>query len=264
MESSKRIEHFTDMAVRAISNSLAPSCIGCPFTRQFVSADRELERDGIKVKISARCDKMTMLGPACPDGGQPGSTYLKDLGIPRKLGEQQFDKSFVVDRLAMAAVGRRDLDMFRAPNYVNHVKVAFEDHADEIGAFLHNMDETINFVNNGEPMVEPILWNGETKFETLDQAKTGYVERHVTEYDRNRDEVSLICEPTSYMKEHFPEEYQRHFGVMTEYERKTRVQARDEFADVKFVGDFPPPTPPPSSEPELAKDEIYDDWGTFA
>ena len=255
-----KAEHFTDAAVRAISNSLAPSCIGCPFARQFVSADRELERDGTRIKISVRCDKMTMLGPACPDGGQPGSTYLKDIGIPRKLGEQQLDKSFILDHFDTES--GFNVDMFKEPGYATYVKVAFEDRSYEIGGLLHNLDETINFVNNGEPMPEPILWSSEERFETIDQAKTGYIKQHVMEYERNRDEVSLICEPTSYMKEHFPEEYQRHFGVMTEYDDRRSPRRMSEDADIRFLGEDMPPPPP--SEPELAKDEIYEDWGTFA
>ena len=256
------IKTLTSSSVRALSDIMAPSCIDCPFARQFVSVDRSMERDDIRVKISVRCDKMVVIGPACPDGGQPSGVYLKDLGVPRKLGEQQIKSVFRIDRFEIDEASFDIESMLKAPDYINHIKFAFEEQAHERDAVLHEMNETLNFMIPGETLSEPIKWlGGEPDFDTFNKARDCYIENHVIPYRENMDHT-LLCDPTPYMEKYFPKEYIRPFGVMTDH-IAGRAETRDSFDGVAFLGDAPP-SQPTTYEPPPTQDELYEDWGNFA
>lgn len=260
-----KIQNLTSLSVRALSDTLAPSCIDCTFARPFVSVDRGMERDDLRVKISVRCDKMTMIGPACPDGGQPGETYLKDLGITRRLGEQQIERSFGIDSF------ERDMEgALKSSGYIEHIKLAFKEQAHNRDAVLHEMNETLNFVTSGGAHSdEPIAWlKGEATFDTFHKAREVYINNHIQPYRERLNDASLICDPTPYMKKYFPKECQLPFGIMTDHstesaeKRRLAMEARDSHEGVIFLGDDSPPRSTNYEPP--TQDELYEDWGSFA
>lgn len=247
---------------------LSPSCIGCPSAKSYISTDKDLIRDEIKVKITVRCEKMGMLGPACPDGGTPGGTYLKDIGVTRRLGEQLVAKTFGISReIQMGGVGHYVTgDVVKAPDFIESVKVLFKSEEDRTARLLHEMTETIRYVTEGEMLDEPIVWIGEEKFETLGQAQGSYIKDHVMPIRETLSPSSTYCAPTPYMKDHFPKEYVRNFGILTDPpEHAVRKRQKEaSFEDVRFFGDDIPTPPKVYVPPPPDQDELYEDWGSFA
>lgn len=264
MKSTEKIEHITGLAVRSICQILSPSCIGCPSAKVFISADRDVMRDGVKTKINVRCEKTGMTGPVCPDRGQPGETYLKDLGVTRRLGEQQLSKTFNLDHLTTGDFSLAEVEtLVKSSGYLNVVNGIFKQQEVENDEILHEMDETLRSVVGGRYRDSPIVWSLEHKFKTLHEAKAEYLDNHVQEYRINSDAVSGRCKPTVYMETYFPKEYRVSFGIrdggpMVPDRLKPVQAARDESGDVTFFGDEPQPGPEPTH------DEIYEDWGSFA
>ena len=262
---------MTEVAVKGICHVLSPSCIGCPSAKSYISTDKDPMRDETKVKITVRCDKMGMLGPACPDGGTPGGTYLKDLGVTRRLGEQLVAKTFGVSReIEMKEAGHYVTgDVVKAPDFVRSVEILFKNEEDSTARLLHEMNETIRYVTDGDVMRGPIEWIGEEKYNTLNhQAKGSYIKDHVVYCREHLIPGSPYCTPTPYMKEHFPKEYVRNFGILTDpperaESRQPREAVQDEFGNVQFFGDDIPPTPK-AYDPPPTQDELYEDWGSFA
>jgi len=272
MKLTGKIEYKTDSTIRGINNIIAPSCVDCPHAKKFVSVDQNPEKDETVVKITARCERMTMLGSVCPDGGEPGKTYLKDLGIPRKLGEQLISSSFSIGRFELEEdrIGSDSIEtMLKKPSYVEYINQKFKEQADENASILHEMTETINFVSNADSLDEPIAWlKSEPEFETFNQARADYITQHIQPYQENMDHSSIICNPTPYMKKYFPKKYVQPFGVMTERpisatKTPTREAVRGQHGNIISIGGDKPPEPN-TYIPPPTQEEIYEDWGSFA
>jgi len=267
MSSVEQIEHVTSSAVRALCNSLAPSCVGCPSAQLFSSVDDDLSTGDIRVKLNVRCDKMGMSGPACPDGGTPGQTYLKDVGVTRTLGETQLSKAFAVVR-GVDVVSADAKRMLKSPAYIDGIHSLVREQELELAKDLHIVNETIDFVTHAEPLDTPIIWVGDTAFTTYSEARSTYVLQHDHQYYTHRDHRSGICEPTPYMKDHFPKAHQAPFGIFTDppdsaKEKRPRQAVRDEDGDVQFLGNDHP-TKPETYIPPPTQEELYEDWGNFA
>lgn len=267
MTSIDKIAHMTEVTVRGLCHHLSPFCIGCPCAKSYVSTDKNPMRDETKVKIIVRCDKMGMLGPACPDGGTPGGTYLKDLGVTRKLGEQSLAKTFGISREMTKGLDHyASGSVFKAPEFSESISIYFKAEEDSVARLLHEMTETIRYVTEGEDVSEPIVWIGEKKFETLNQAQDSYIKDHVIHIREALMPGSPYCAPTPYMKDHFPKEYVRNFGILTDpYEHAAPKRSKGaSFEDVRFFGDDIPAPPKAYVPPSPDQDELYEDWGSFA
>ena len=236
-------------------------------TNVFVGLDPDHSRDCIHVKINIRCNNVGKSGPVCPDGGEPGGTYLKDIGMPRTLGEQQIAKSFTMDRwlsdFSMVELG----GLIKSPGYLEGITARFEYEADERHKMLHDLHATMEFVVAGEPLETPIIWAGYKEFKTFDQARASLIQNHIQPYRMNQQGTTLMCDPTPYMEDNFPKQYRREFGVMTEYDGRGRIgkpprEVRHAPEEVRFLGDDPP-SKPKTYIPEPTQEDIYEDWGNF-
>ena len=256
MDAEDYIEDKTTAIVRSICDKLAPTCVGCPMAKVFVSQDPNPERDDHRLKINLRCDKMGMIGNICPDRGDPSRKYAKDIGMRRLLSEEQLSNTTNLDRFGMA--GRNNTDIGRILGgefYLNLVRSKMKEQYRRTEAKLHIFNEAVSYVAQGRSVnIEPVFWIGEESHDSLSEAVVEVEVKHRLEYEQKVEFSTGICEPTTYMKEHLQKELQRPFGVFVEHAKLHE--------GIDFLGEELPPKPI-VHVPEPTQDELYADWGAY-
>lgn len=259
MDREDYIEERTKIAVRATANKLAPTCLGCPFAKVFISEDRDFEKDAHRLRLNFRCAKMGEAIIKCPDGGDPTRRYAKDIGMWRTLSENQlaFDTSLSYPMMKGTDTARLSR-LLKSSEYMSLIgsKIGKEKYQTE--ERLHVWNEALSFVNRDKEM-EPVLWIGGEGHENFGAAINELERFHILEYTRDLDRSSGICEPTTYMKRHLPDHLQRPFGIFVDSKNKTSDKTHE---GVDFLGDDLP-REIKTYVPEPTQDELYEDWGVF-
>ncbi len=255
MDIADYISERTSIAVRQVSEKLAPTCVGCPFAKVFISEQPDPMRDAHLLKINFRCDRMGMAGKVCPDGGDPTLKYAKDAGMRRNISEQQFAVNVNLERHMMDATTSMVSDLLKNDGYMDMLKAKIHERKDLIGESFHILNETIAFVTeNRHTSDHPILWVGD-EIETLSEAREEFNLRHKREYRQNVDNSSQMCKPTPYMKDHFQTIWQTPFGIFVDYKGNKHQTFNRGIAEVVHI--------PKEFEIRLSQEEIYEDWGSF-
>lgn len=258
MDTEEYIEHKTSTIIRSIANKLAPTCVGCPLAKIFVSEDRDFTRDSHRLKVNFRCDKMGMIGPICPDKGDPTLRYAKDVGMRRLLSEDQISVETGLEYRDMKASTVEVSKLLKSNAYMDVLHAEVREEKNRIGERLHVFNEALNFASSitFDDSSEPILWIGEEGHDTFIDALNEVVTKHTIEYRAEVDRSTGICEPTAYMKEHLSDNLSVPFGIFVDFEGENFRSFTREPREVVHM-------PKELELPIRPQEEIYEDWGSF-
>lgn len=255
MKTEGYISDRTELAVRAISEKLAPTCVNCPNAKLFISEMQDLYRDAHNVKINVRCDKMGIQGNVCPDGGDPREKYAKDIGMMRNLSEEQVAFRIVLENYMMGDSKRSDIaKIVKSREYLDLINEKVKGIKSELDDKLHIMNEAIAYVSHHIDNTIPILWVGDYQWDNMSEALDEYYSDHESEYREKLELSSGMCSPTVYMKNHFEEDFQRPFGVLVDREVANGSSGTNLGEMIKIPEEFLGTIDP---------EELYEDWGSF-
>ena len=244
--------------------------------RPFISERQDLRTQDHIIKLNMRCDNMGKTGAICPDGGDPTTKYVKDIGMTRRLYEQQVSHNFILHPLRMQDMTGDISETLKSKTYMSMIDSKINDVQDRRARQLHIIHETIDFVDKDRlpsfpPIIvskslygavestimarsQPMVWLGEGQ-DRWETAKHDLTRSHIIEYRQGVEGSSQICEPTTYMKAHFPKDSVIPFGIFVDEPDTVVHHARRPEEISRY--DLPPDPPPPKNE------DIYENWATF-
>lgn len=254
------LSEIVESQVMGITRGLPTSCIGCPRISIFISADKNIVTDSYDLKITARCGLMNAnIGDTlCPDGSEPNRLQAKDMGMRRKIADQQMQQvtsisAYKVQELELRCL--EFLDLMRSSDLVRVAKNTFHDIALSRYAEADYWFGTLESVNPDE-MEMPVMWEGES-FDHWANAREGYSDHWAAIILAGP--FATHIEPTGFMAKHLPKKFVRPFRVVPAEDRVRNPNVRmimPTIADIKKQE-------PVQADVWPSNRDIYDGWGSF-